>query len=194
MTALRTSEDQDVVETIEEAARTACNILDSKFPGCEKNGITSNFQGLLVEVLTHMLKGRSVLDERRGHYTRLPTLIIDDSFFGTPCIRGEAFLVTKDGLEQWGAIGSGSDGGCKFLGRELLALNPDSNRFRPMPQIGDAWTSFEAAAKAALQFLRDEGLSLEEATALGLNIQAVVPDQSRETGYILAAPALQLAA
>jgi hypothetical protein len=194
MTALLNDHDAEVVDTIEDAARAACKVLDEVFPGHERAGITSNFQGLLVEVLAHMLKGRSVLDGRRGAYVALPQLIIDETFFGAAFTKGDTFLVTKDGAEIWGAVGSAPDGGCAYQGRDVLALCPDSNRFRPIAEIGDAWTSVEAACAAALAYLRGQGSSLEEAREYRLKVQPVVADRSRERGYVLLDVALRLAA
>lgn len=194
MTALRHDQDTEVTEAIEAAAHAACEVLDSAFPGHDNGGITSNFQGLLAEVLAHMLKGRSVLDSQRGHFIQLSALVIDGAFFGNPLARGEAFLVTKEGSEQWGAVGTGLHGGCKPLGRELLALSPDSKTFRPIAEASDAWTSFEAAAGQALDYLRAEELTLEQARELGLRVRAVVADQARERGHVLSDVALRLAA
>ena len=72
---IKNASDDAVVKVIEDAARAACEILDKQFPGYDAGGITSDFQGTLVEVLTHMLRGRSVLDAQRGHTRVLPALI-----------------------------------------------------------------------------------------------------------------------
>lgn len=76
--SIKIASDDAVVKAIEKAAQAACLVLDQQFPGQETGGITSNFQGLLVEVLTHMLRGRSVLDEQRGHTIELPVRIVSD--------------------------------------------------------------------------------------------------------------------
>ena len=72
---IQNASDDAVVKVIEDAAKAACEVLDQQFPGHDAGGITSDFQGLLVEVLTHMLRGRSVLDAKRGHYITLTNLI-----------------------------------------------------------------------------------------------------------------------
>jgi hypothetical protein len=179
MTTLRYHQAADILETVENAARAACESLDAAFPGHDKGGITSNFHGLLVEVLTHMLKGRSVLDGQRGHYTKLPELVVDNSFFGNPLIRGDAFLVTKDGEQMWERHGDSY----KCVGREILVLQPHCTGFRKISVADDAWTSFEAAAEAAMTYLRSEGFSIEQARALDLQVQAVVADPTKDRGY-----------
>lgn len=190
MTQLRHEADTDVVQAIDDAARAACDVLDQVFPGGDGGGITSNFQGLLVEVLGHMLKGRSVLDGRRGHSTDLPQLVADDAFFGSPYIRGEAFLLTKEGHEMWDHRTTPP----KYLGRETLVLPPGRHSFCSLAQAGDAWTSFEAAAAGAREYLKEIDASFEQARDLGLKIQPVVLDRSRETGYLLAEHVLPKAA
>jgi hypothetical protein len=175
MTKLLLSDNPEVQECIEKAAHEACAALDNLFPGKDTGGITSNFQGLLVETLTHMLKGRSLLDSKRGHFVALPQLLVDESLFGNPLIRGDVFLVVKTVVVRpWDEP--------KL---EAQVLCPDSNSFRPISAIGDAWTSFEAAAKAAFEFCQREELSLEEAKKLGLQVRSVVFN-ANATGYVLA--------
>lgn len=177
MTTVKHEAVSGVVDAIEDAAQAACRVLDSHFPGFEQCGITSNFQGLLMDVIGHMLKGRSVLDGKRGHATQLPQLVIDNSFFGDPIVRGEMFLVTK----------VGDDG-------RVVALSPDSLVFRSLDRIGDAWTSFDAAAAFALNYLRAEGISIAEAAELGLTVQSVQFDGDRERGFVIVGQAEKLAA
>ena len=75
---IQNASDDAVVKAIEDVAKAACEVLDQQFPGHDAGGITSDFQGALVEVLTHMLRGRSVLDTQRGHTTALPVLVVED--------------------------------------------------------------------------------------------------------------------
>jgi hypothetical protein len=184
MPRLKIAPSERVDQVIEEAAKAACGVLDEEFPGRDNCGITSNFQGLLVEVLAQMLKGRSVMNRERGHYTVLPTLVLDESFFGSPRTSGNLFLVTKEGDERYDNRVSPP----RWLGREVLALNPDGGGFCPLPMIGDAWTSFEAAASHGFRYLVEHVETIEEAVALGLAIKPVVPDpdHTSERGYILA--------
>ncbi len=72
---IQNASDDAVVKVIEDAAKAACEVLHQQFPGHDAGGITSDFQGTLVEVLTHMLRGHSLLDAQRGHTRVLPTLI-----------------------------------------------------------------------------------------------------------------------
>lgn len=78
MSELRHVADQDVSQVVAEAAAAACEKLDAVFPGRDVGGITSNFQGLLEEVVLHMLVGRSLLDGRRRYPVKLPQLVIED--------------------------------------------------------------------------------------------------------------------
>jgi hypothetical protein len=181
MTTLRSVNSDEVRTAVVEAARAACERLDETFPGVERNGITSNFHGLLEEALMHMLKGRSLLDAQRGHYTKLPVLVIDDGFFGNPHLRGDAFLITREGRPVWDDDGSAPH----LRDGEVLALEPDGAVFKPISKVGDAWTSFEAAAAAAMKYCGEEGLNLEGAMALKLNIQPVVPRSDSDCGYVL---------
>lgn len=184
MPQLKIGENESVQQVIEDAAKAACDVLDAEFPGRDNCGITSNFQGLLVQVLTHMLKGRSVMDRERGHYTVLPTLMLDEKFFGSPTTQGSQFLVTMDGEERFDT----SVQPPRWLGREVLGLNPDGGGFARLSEIGDAWTSFEAAAKHGFEYLAAHVDTMEQAVALGLKIKPVVfdPDTTRERGYVLA--------
>lgn len=168
--------DKDVVNAIEKAASEACQVLDSIFPGFDKNGITSEFQGHLKEILTEMLKGQAPVI--RGCSTSLPTLIVDETFFGNPNQKGNAFLVTKLSDPVWEKDESTG----RFQPqRHLVALDLDSGFFRPLSQISDAWTSFELAASSAVEHLKKHGLSMEEARAEGLSIKAVT--MISEGGY-----------
>ncbi|MBA1280312.1 hypothetical protein [Stutzerimonas stutzeri] len=175
MTKLMHSNNLKVQERIEAAARDACTTLDELFPGGDPDGITSNFQGLLVEAMTHMLKGRSLLDSKRGHYVALPQLLVDESLFGNPLIHGDAFLVVKPAVvHPWDQPKPATQ-----------VLCPDSNTFRPISAIGDAWTSFEAAAKHAFEYCVREEMDLEQTKQLGLQVQAVT-FSAENTGYELA--------
>lgn len=175
MTRLQSHDDKDVTQAIESAALAACHELDKQFPGWDNGGITSNFQGHLAEVITRMLKGHSVLDGVHGHRTHLPRLILDDTFFGCPLIRGDMFLIHKPVKPVFGE----SD--------RMLVLQPDSTVFRPISDAGDAFTSFEHAAAAAAKYLAAEGLSLEQAKELNLQVVPVEYAQDRtDRGFVIA--------
>lgn len=174
--------DQDVEEAIEQAAGVACEALDSYFPGCDNGGITSNFQGTLKAVLTEMLKGRA--PTQRGHAVSLPSLIVDETFFGDPCQPGDAFLLTKMSEARW----EFDEAHNRYRPqRHVIAMQPDSSKFRPLDECGDAWTSFEAAVASAVDYVKKNGFSMEEAREQGLSVQAVVFNPNGN-GYEIAAP------
>jgi hypothetical protein len=77
---LKSINNESVSEAIEEAAKAACERLDIAFPGLEKSGITSNFQGALVECLRKMVAGI----DPTGSNTQLPTLVFLRTHFGDP--------------------------------------------------------------------------------------------------------------
>jgi len=175
MTRLQCHDDKDVIQAIESAASAACQELDKQFPGWDNGGVTSNFQGHLSEVITRMLKGQSVLDGVLGHRTHLPRLIIDDTFFGCPLIRGDMFLIHKPEKPVFGEPD------------RMLVLQPDSTRFRPISDAGDAFTSFEHAAAAAAKYLAAEGLTLEQAKELNLQVLPVEHVQNgTDRGFVIA--------
>lgn len=172
---LQMQNDAAVLHAIEAAAAAACKELDKQFPGADNGGITSNFQGHLADALKQMLKGRSVLDGLHGHSTLLPRLVLDDSFFGSPLVRGDLFLILKPAKQENGQPN-----------RELV-LQPGASNFIPMLSAGDAFTSFGAAAATAAKYLVDEGFSLEQAKELNLQVLPVEPTQNgSDTGFVLA--------
>ena len=90
MTSMHIDDDQ-VRDAIERAASAACQVLDETFPGREKDGITSNFQGLLAETLGQMLAGNDHL--RLTHRVVLPRLVHTDDSFGDIHQRGDGYVV-----------------------------------------------------------------------------------------------------
>lgn len=142
-------EDQNVQQVIERAAEAACSALDEVFPGHDKQGITSNFQGLLTEVIAHMLTGNSILDAKRGHYTALPRLVLDDRAFGDSSSPGTAFLVVRDEAGDW-------DTDLHRQTTKLLALDGNERRFVQLDASDslNPYTSFEAAVQGAMRYLK----------------------------------------
>lgn len=169
MAALQFEQDPAVAKAVEEATAKACEALDAQFPGWDSGGITSNFQGMLAQVITAMLKGQSLLDSERGHSTMLPRLIVDQAFFGKPWVQGDMFLIHKPEKPVWGET------------ERVLVLEPGASSFKPIAQAGDAFTSFSAAAVEAMKYLDGEGLTMEQATALQLTIVPVVYDTQTNT-------------
>lgn len=160
--------DADVEDAVEQAAAEACQVLDAIFPGYDAGGITSNFQGLLKDILSDMVKGRAPVV--RGHSTELPTLVADGTFFGDPRQDGEAFLVTKMSEPVWEKD--------EVLNRyrpqrHVIALDPVTSMFRKLSECGDAWTSFDAAVSAAVEHVKKKGLTMDQAREEGLCVRAV---------------------
>ncbi|EOG8381083.1 MULTISPECIES: hypothetical protein [Pseudomonas] len=180
-TQLRAIDDPAVHDAIERAASAACSQLDALFPGCDRGGIGSNFQALLGQCIGHMLQGGSLLDQQRGHRIALRQLVASSTMFGDPRMPGNAFLVVRDDdAHPW------------LTSRpETLALCLDTNRFRPLSQIGDAWTSFDAAAKAALAYCQGQGMTLEETKRLGLQVRAVTNNANANATGLQPVAALQ---
>lgn len=164
MTALQLENSPAVQKAISDATEQACRALDTQFPGWDAGGITSNFQGVLAETITHMLKGRSLVDGFRGHAVLLPRLIVDNSFFGSQLLRGDMFLIRKPAEKVYGEP------------PQVLVLEPDASSFRPISAAGDAFTSFDAAAEYAMKYIAGQGLTLEQAKELGLEVVPVIYD------------------
>ncbi|MFU4538235.1 hypothetical protein ACM73L_32985 [Pseudomonas aeruginosa] len=162
MTALKLQNDPAVQKAIDEATAKACEVLDAQFPGWDAGGITSNFQGLLAEVITRML----------------PRLIVDETFFGCPLIRGDMFLIHKPEKPVYGEPD------------RVLVLEPGASSFKPIANAGDAFTSFDAAAAAAMKYLEAEQLTLEQAKALQLSVVPVVfdPQSTSDCGFKIVSP------
>lgn len=91
-------DDAKVDSIVDSAVSLACRELDLLFPGVPPDGgkgISSNFQGLLVEHVKAMLTGQN--QARRGHHTHLPALLADDNVFGAafslPAVQGAGYVV-----------------------------------------------------------------------------------------------------
>jgi biotin operon repressor len=160
--------DTDVEDAVEQAAAEACQVLDAIFPGYDAGGITSNFQGLLKDILSDMVKGRAPVV--RGHSTALPTLVADGTFFGAPNQAGDAFLLTKLNDPVW----EKDEAKGRYLPkRHMIALDPVSSTFKPLSECGDAWTSFGAAVENAVKHIRKNGFTMEQAREQGYAIRSV---------------------
>lgn len=91
-------DDTKVDSIVDNAVSLACRELDQLFPGVAPDGgkgISSNFQGLLVEHIKAMLTGQN--QARRSHHTHLPALLADDNVFGAsfslPAVQGAGYVV-----------------------------------------------------------------------------------------------------
>ncbi len=166
MAALHFIDDADVQETIEESAKAAVEVLDKMFPGFDAGGITSNFQGGLVEVLKSMLSGRPVT-YRPFQSTSTPTLVLHGQRFRSAwCDRGEAFLAAQ--YQEDGSI---------------KAISPSSGCLIPIASVDDAWTSSDAAADSIKDFARRNFDTVEGLVAAKFLIIPVEPIQNSEIGY-----------
>lgn len=170
-------EDEEIQDAIQQAARAACEVLDETFPGHDGNkpGITSNFQGLLVEILVQMLAGNDPVS--RGSATRLPRLVFTDRSFGDCRQRSEdgyVVLKPKAAAPRYFSPMNPPDP------EPELVLNDMGTRFIPIdtPDAIDPFTSFEAAVKAAMDYMKREGEIdfMPEVRAVRMT----------DTGYVLA--------
>jgi len=127
-----------VQEAIEDAARDACQRLDELFPGNkpELDGLSSNFQGLLVQHLSAMLCGRQAANI--GHLVTLKSLVYSDSLLG----------------RQY-SLAEGADGYLVRLNDTDKVL--DENRFRRARACQDMYTTWDAAAAAVRKYVETQG-------------------------------------
>lgn len=140
--------DSDLVDrTVQAAASAACRELDALFPGVkpEAGGITSNFAGLLADHIRAMLEGQQQADRR--HRTQLPVLGYSRASFGQeiPLPRGaDGWLVQVAGHNQ-------------FLEPSNSYRGLEASAYRRMSGITDLYSSWDAAARRALQAITDLG-------------------------------------
>lgn len=157
--------DPEVEQMIERAAGAACSALDESFPGKDgpRPGITSNFQGLLAEVLRQMLTGKDPLAP--GHYVKLPRLVLADRHFGNVHATGDGYVVAKPDAP-------------------LQVLNNSGSRFVLLSSVDevDPYTSFEAAVQGAMNYLSRNRCEADE------ELPTILPVFMTETGYSLEQP------
>ncbi len=129
----RHARDEDVQAAVEAAASAACKVLDqllgTKTP--EKNGISSNFQGLLAQHLERMLCGSPGLVPSRA--PALKRLVYSDAEVGGPRTADESLAVAGWALRLRGQNVVWQDG-------RLLPL--DSEDFDPWSSRHDALEGF----------------------------------------------------
>jgi hypothetical protein len=178
MTDIRIDTDEAVKEVIHEAAKVACDVLDGMFPGADSKdnpGITSNFVGQLEAAMIELLKGRFIVHTWRDRAGGLPTLVIDEFFFGRPS-DGDAYLVVLYGRDPVGLV---------LDDCPLFALCPDFDGLRRLDLVGDAFTSFEAATAHAAEWLRSEGITIERAKEMQLVCKAVGFAENKNGYFVL---------
>lgn len=166
MTKFIHAEDEIVNETVEAAAAAACDVLDTLFPGGDKGGITSNFQGLLKRSLMDMIQGRA---PRPTHQTNLPKLVMNDDDFGPAMINETMFLPIRVGLPELGIV-AGEYG---RLATEVTGLDDAYGQFKPLARTEDCFTSREAAEKVLRQWLHIEEYSMEQVREMNILIAPV---------------------
>lgn len=167
MTTLRFIDDPEVQEKVEEAAKAAVEVLDELFPGYDAGGITSGFQGSLVEILKSLLAGRMVMYKPLT-ITATPIRALDSDHFGTRQWLANAFLAA-----QFQEDGS------------LKVICADSGRLVPIERAADAFTSFEAAGSSIKEYARKNFDTVEELLEAKFTIVPVVHLTDSETGFAL---------
>jgi DNA-binding XRE family transcriptional regulator len=128
----------EVQGAVEEAAKLACEHLDKLFPTArpEVEGISSDFQGLLVKHLGAMLRGQS-------HY-RLSTMVNLKPLVYSDVDLGNEFSL-KDGAKG-------------YLVRLVESQKVlEDRKFRLAHRVGDMYTSWESAAAAVRDYIETEG-------------------------------------
>lgn len=142
-------DDDRVQAAVAEAARAACNVLDEAFPGRDAGGITSNFQGLLEQLLTEMVNGR---DPSSRHQTALPKLALADDDFGRDDPAWAAYFVVRT-TDGWVLNWSGT---------QFVA--PARNQ-----ENVDAWVSRAAAVQEAIKCIAKGMCGPEEIKVVGVS-------------------------
>ena len=124
--------DEKVQESIEEAAKIACEKLDSIFPGFDNGGVTSSFQGTLAKCLSDMLQGKDPYGR-----CKLNKLAIDTDYFGNE-VPGhtQGYVVVKN---------------C-----DLKVLNIYGHFVNLSDDSVDPFVDFDHAAKSAMNHLSDD--------------------------------------
>jgi hypothetical protein len=123
-------------------------VLDEAFPGSAAGGITSNFQGLLEQVLGDMLNGRAPSARRQ---TVLPKLVLTDDDFGREDPRCSAYYVVRL-ADGW-------------------VLNWAGTQFVEPPRVQDnvdAWVSHEAAVSEVVKCIAAGLCAFHEVKVVGV--------------------------
>jgi hypothetical protein len=165
----------EVQDAVRRAVNAATESLDETFPGGDRDGINSNFSGLLEKALLSMLTGVDPLRTSRTS-TNLNTLVYDDAHFGDPYSRGKMFAVIQRGPGEW-------DEATRRNVPTFRALDHSGNRFVSLSRGEeiDPNTTFAGAVREAVKWLDRNGATLGEAM---ISVQAVEFDGD---GYKLAA-------
>jgi len=157
-------EDAEVDELVESIARKACEELDERFPGAEHGGITSGFQGSLVEVLKKMLTGRrAVRFERDQSLTGL--VVTDDTFCKANVPECGTFLVFV------------RERGRPYCPDIEKCLEPKYMTPVPIENVKDSWVDRKAAIQQAIEYVNSLGEQAATSTILNdVSVEEVVQD------------------
>ena len=176
--------DADVDKVVEDAVRLACRELDSLFPGVAPDGgrgVSSNFQGLLVEHVKAMLTGKN--HAQRSHHTELPALLADDRVFGAsfalPEVRGAGYMVIDPASAQVVSAYDMRYSPSKVGSVDMRVVSAYSGRLISIlgEDVDALFSSHEAATKAGLEALRKAELTPAECP---LQIVVGVFDETKE--------------
>lgn len=154
----RMVDDPEVTQAIEDAVSAACDELQRLFPqgrGVEYHGISSNFQGLLIEHIKAMLTGKEAAD--RSWRTELNALLATDDSFGR-------IPYEKDGPHVGYTVAKLSE----QLGQVDLFLDPDRG-YCELAQLGAGglYTTKDACVRGVLDRMARKGeLPREEGVRL----------------------------
>lgn len=143
--------DERVKQAVEAATKAACSVLDELFPGGDANGISSNFQGRLEEVLSTMLNGR---DPKQPSVKApgLRQLALSDQDFGRPASGSFVYYVVRveDGwVLDWDGKGF---------------VKP-----RREQEDVDAYERFDAAVQGAIACMRSKEMPVGSVKVVGVS-------------------------
>lgn len=162
-------DDADVNAVVENAVHSACRELDSLFEGAAPDGgrgVSSNFQGLLVDHVKAMLNGK--MHAQRSHHTDLPVLLADDRVFGScftlPEVPGTGYLVIDPASAKVVSAYDSRYSPSKAGSVDMRVVSAYSGRLISlMTEDADVlFSSHEAATQAGLAALRNAGLTPAE--------------------------------
>ena len=182
MNYLRHERDEDVQALVNAVAHATAEIMKPLFM---RNGLTelgADFETSVAEAVCALLKGAGGTDFRRLMMgKKLPQLLIDDAFFGHPAAGDSEYLVVTAKDVSTGEFAASVGGS-----RGWFVLQPGAREFTALDDATVAYKDFGEAVQAVLQFLRQQGVDLEEAKRLGLRVMPVAHVPAYKGGFVLA--------
>ena len=127
----------EVTDIIESAVSNLCDELGQLFPDAKPDldGISSNFQGLLVDHVKAMLTGE--MHHRVSHHVALKPLVYSERILGREY-----------------SLKAGADGYLvRLLGTDKVL---EDGRFRPARKVSDMYTSWDTASAAVRSYVEKE--------------------------------------